>query len=112
MFLQKRVYPCNSFWKTFGSRWKELKRVSNVDAPGDINLHLLHPPYKSLIIPCGEIDGVVLGSWTSIDEQSIPTGVDDDSSEAAYWIAAAAWSDAWDQRIIDRVSHMLKFPKL
>lgn len=56
---------------------------------------------------CGEIDGVVLGSWTTVDEHSVASEVDDDTSHAAYWAAAAAWSDAWDQRVIDRVSHLV-----
>ncbi|KAI3451060.1 hypothetical protein Pfo_007725 [Paulownia fortunei] len=101
--LIERVYPCNSFFSTLATRRKELKRASNEDALGEISLRLLHPLFNNLIILCGEIDGVVLGSWTTVDEHSVAPEPDDDSSHAAYWTAAVAWSDAWDQRVIDRV---------
>ncbi|KAL0350036.1 UNVERIFIED_CONTAM: hypothetical protein Sradi_4152800 [Sesamum radiatum] len=101
--LIERVYPCSSFFSTLATRQKELKRTSAEDAVGEISLHLVHPLFKNLIILCGEIDGVVLGSWTTVDEQSVAADVDDDSSHAAYWAAAMAWSDAWDQRVIDRI---------
>ncbi|KAK4394130.1 hypothetical protein Sango_1883800 [Sesamum angolense] len=101
--LIERVYPCSSFFSTLATRQKELKRTSAEDAVGEISLRLVHPLFKNLIILCGEIDGVVLGSWTTVDEQSVAADVDDDSSHAAYWAAAMAWSDAWDQRVIDRI---------
>lgn len=104
MFLQKRVYPCNSFFSTLGTKRREHNGAFNEDEPEERSLELLHP--DNLIIVCGEVDGVVLGAWTSIDEQIVPSEVDDDSSHAAYWTAAVAWSDAWDQRDIDRVSHI------
>ncbi|KAL0282298.1 UNVERIFIED_CONTAM: hypothetical protein Sangu_2486000 [Sesamum angustifolium] len=87
--LIERVYPCSSFFSTLATRQKELKRTSAEDAVGEISLRL--------------IDGVVLGSWTTVDEQSVAADIDDDSSHAAYWAAAMAWSDAWDQRVIDRI---------
>lgn len=111
MFLPKRVYPCNSFFSTLATRRKKLKRASNEDPLEEISLHLLHPLFTNLIISCGEIDGVVLGSWTSIDKDSVAAEVDDDTSHAAYWAAAAAWSDVWDQRVVDRVSLMIQFLK-
>ncbi|KAH6833706.1 spatacsin carboxy-terminus protein [Perilla frutescens var. hirtella] len=101
--LIERVYPCNSFFSTLATRRKELKRASNENPPGEISLHLLHPLFKDLIISCGEIDGVVLGSWTTIDEHSVAAELDDDTSHAAYWATAAAWSDVWDQRVVDRI---------
>ncbi|KAL3527892.1 hypothetical protein ACH5RR_012548 [Cinchona calisaya] len=101
--LIERVYPCSSFWNAFSSRCNKLKRESSGNASEDINLRVLHPLHKDLIIVCGDIDGVVLGSWTSINEHSVPPEIDDDNSHAGYWIAAAVWSDAWDQIIIDRV---------
>ncbi|KAG8383430.1 hypothetical protein BUALT_Bualt04G0012400 [Buddleja alternifolia] len=101
--LIERVYPCNSFFSTLATRRKELKKTSNEDSTGEIGLCLRSPLFSKLIILCGEIDGVVLGSWTSVDEQSVTSEVDDDSSHAAYWTAAVAWSDGWDQRVIERV---------
>lgn len=68
-------------------------------------LNLLHSQsVDNLIIQCGEIDGVVLGSWTTVDESSSDSVVDDDNAHNGYWAAAAVWSNAWDQRTIDRVS--------
>ncbi|PIN26879.1 hypothetical protein CDL12_00372 [Handroanthus impetiginosus] len=101
--LIERVYPCNSFFSTLATRRKELKRASNEDELGEISLRLLHPLFDNFMISCGEIDGVVLGSWRTIDERSVAPEVDDDSNHAAYWTAAVAWSNAWDQIVIDRV---------
>ncbi|XP_057774546.1 uncharacterized protein LOC130993606 isoform X2 [Salvia miltiorrhiza] len=101
--LVERVYPCNSFFSTSATRRKGLNRVSNEEPLREISLDLLHPLFDHLVISCGEIDGVVLGSWTTIDKQSIAAEVDDDTTHAAYWAAAAAWSDAWDQRVVDRI---------
>ncbi|XP_042024596.1 uncharacterized protein LOC121771783 isoform X2 [Salvia splendens] len=101
--LVERVYPCSSFFSTLATRRKGLKRTSNEEPLGEISLHLLHPLFDNPVISCGEIDGVVLGSWTTIDKHSIAAEVDDDTSHAAYWAAAAAWSDAWDQRVVDRI---------
>lgn len=68
-------------------------------------MHLLHSPLvDKLIIECGEIDGVVLGSWTSVNQNSSGIEIDEDTAHAGYWAAAAIWSNAWDQRTIDRVS--------
>lgn len=97
------MYPCSSFRNTFRSRWNELKPESESKILGAIQLHL-YPPYGTLDIVCGEIDGVVLGSWTNVNGHSTTPEVDDDTSHAGYWTAAAVWSDAWDQVTIDRVS--------
>jgi len=82
-----------------------------LNSPGQIKLQLL-PSYlfSNLIIECGEIDGVVLGSWTSINGNSPDPVVDEDTAHAGYWAAAAAWSSAWDQRTIDRVSALVPLP--
>lgn len=75
-----------------------------VEAPADYSLRLLVPPaFKDLSIECGDIDGVVLGSWANLDGSGSLES-DDDSSHAGYWAAAAVWSNAWDQTTIDRVS--------
>lgn len=68
-------------------------------------MHLLNSPLLGkLIIECGEIDGVVLGSWTKVSQSSSVAEAEEDSVHAGYWAAAAIWSNAWDQRTIDRVS--------
>jgi hypothetical protein len=62
--------------------------------------------FDSLVIECGEIDGVVLDTWMNINENSSALEVDgdDDDGHVGYWAAAAVWFDAWDQRTVDRVS--------
>lgn len=68
-------------------------------------MHLLNSHlFGNLIIKCGEIDGVVSGSWTTVNERSSDPVVDEDNAHTGYWAAAAVWSDAWDQRTVDRVS--------
>ncbi|CAI9109170.1 OLC1v1008939C1 [Oldenlandia corymbosa var. corymbosa] len=101
--LIERVYPCSSFWNTFSSRWNDLKDgASSIDLEG-IKLRLLHPLHNNLQISCGDIDGAVLGPWTRIIGHPVSPEVDNDSSHASYWTAAAIWSDAWDHLIINRV---------
>ncbi|XP_075084415.1 uncharacterized protein LOC107760795 [Nicotiana tabacum] len=97
--LIERVYPCSSFWSTFSCRHKEFKGVSN--ATEEIKLHLLAPLGRDLVIACGELDGVVLGSWINVNEQPNAPEADDDSTHSSYWSAAAVWFDAWDQRVVD-----------
>ncbi|XP_051127140.1 uncharacterized protein LOC127248696 isoform X2 [Andrographis paniculata] len=101
--LIERVYPCNSFFSTLGTRKMEHKGGSNEDKPNEISLRLLHPLLNNLVIVCGEVDGVVLGPWKTVNEHSFAPEIDDDSNHAAYWTAAVAWSDAWDPTVIDRV---------
>lgn len=105
--MEKRLYPSSSFWKTFLGRQKEFIRdTSTSNSPGEIYLHLLDSPlFNNLNIKCGEVDGVVLGSWTTVNESSSDPVFDEDNAHIGYWAAAAVWSNAWDQRTIDRVSH-------
>ncbi|KAL1567193.1 hypothetical protein AAHA92_02698 [Salvia divinorum] len=72
-----RVYPCNSFFSMLATRRKGLKRTSNKEPLGEISLYLVHPLFDNPVISCGEIDGVVLGPWTTIDKHSIVAEVDD-----------------------------------
>lgn len=101
--LIERVYPCSSFWKTYAFQKNEvLGGLPTTEAPGDYGLRLLHPSaFRNHIIKCGDIDGVVLGSWENANASS--SEVDDDSSHAGYWASAAVWSNAWDQKTIDRI---------
>lgn len=104
-FCTKRVYPCSSFWSTFSCRRKEFKGVSNGNATEEIKLHLLATLARDLVIACGELDGVVLGSWMNVNEQPIAPETDNDSTHSSYWSAAALWFDVWDQRTVDCVSN-------
>ncbi|GLT68925.1 hypothetical protein SLA2020_411170 [Shorea laevis] len=103
--LIERLYPSSSFWKTYLGHQKELMHItSSRISSGGINLHLLDlHPFNNLVIKCGEIDGVVLGTWTNVKENLSDPAPDHDSASAGYWAAAAAWSNAWDQRTIDRI---------
>jgi len=66
------------------------------------NLKLNFRVCDNLTIECGDIDGVVTGSWASVAGGS--TEVCEDNPCAGYWACAAIWCDAWDQKIVDRVS--------
>ncbi|EFH43109.1 hypothetical protein ARALYDRAFT_912407, partial [Arabidopsis lyrata subsp. lyrata] len=58
---------------------------------------------EHLKLDCGEVDGVVLGSWTKINESASEHAPDETDAVAGYWAAAAVWSNAWDQRTFDHV---------
>lgn len=103
--LIERLYPSSSFLRTVVGRRKEFMRgSSNSDSPGGHNLRLLPSHiFNNLIIECGEIDGVVLGSWETVNESTAVPVPDEDGAHAGYWAAAAVWSNAWDQTTIDRI---------
>ncbi|GAY58686.1 hypothetical protein CUMW_188900 [Citrus unshiu] len=84
--------------------WKMLERMSLLQSPGEIYLCLLDSPlFNNLTIECGEVDGVVLGSWTNVNESSSNPVIDEENAHIGYWVAAAVWSNVWDQRTIDRI---------
>jgi spatacsin len=61
--------------------------------------------FRDLSIQCGEIDGVVIGSWSTISsKEDFLTVQTQDNPSAGYWAGAALWLEAWDQRTMDRVS--------
>ncbi|KAM7262326.1 hypothetical protein ACFE04_021403 [Oxalis oulophora] len=102
--LIETLYPSGSFWKTFIGRQKELRGVIPTSSSGEIRLHVMNSPlFKDLSIECGEIDGVVLGSWATINENSSESTFDEEKTDTGYWTAAAVWSLNWDQRTFDRV---------
>ncbi|CAI0554927.1 unnamed protein product [Linum tenue] len=100
IMLIERLYPSSSFWRTFHGRQNASKDV--LDSP--IRMSLLNSlPHSDAVVECGEIDGVVLGSWTTISENPPAAEADEDVAQAGYWAAAVVWSGAWDQRTIDRI---------
>ncbi|KAK6924171.1 Spatacsin, C-terminal domain [Dillenia turbinata] len=109
LFIE-RLYHSSSFWRTLNSRQKDFMRPSNSLSSEQNNLPLFHSlsPEK-FIIECGEIDGVVLGSWTTLDEDTGPPLIDEDGLCSGYWAAAAIWSEAWDQKTVDRVMERCSF---
>uniref|UniRef100_A0A2P2LNY5 Uncharacterized protein LOC105123888 isoform X3 n=1 Tax=Rhizophora mucronata TaxID=61149 RepID=A0A2P2LNY5_RHIMU len=105
MILIERLYPSCGFWETFIGRKKALSRSANTyNLLSEIKLHVSHSPLsRELFIQCGDIDGVVLGLWTSINENPPVLEVDEDVARAGYWAAAAVWCSAWDQQTIDHI---------
>lgn len=100
----KRLYPSTSFWRIYlQGRNRSYQTPSTLTLEPD-NAMLTFRVTDHLNIPCGDIDGVILGSWPYMDDSSSNSEVDEDITPG-YWASAAVWSDAWDQRTIDRVSY-------
>ena len=60
---------------------------------------------SSYALQCGEVDGVVLGSW---DYEAAPEALDAADGKqanpaAGYLVLAAVWLHAWDEVTVDRV---------
>ncbi|KAL8160713.1 hypothetical protein V2J09_002250 [Rumex salicifolius] len=102
--LIERIYPSNSFWRTYLFQKQELNGNSTtMEFPTENNFRLLYPhSFGNVTMECGEVNGVVLGSWTDLNENSIKS-VDQDSNYLGYWASAAVWFNAWDQKTIDRI---------
>ncbi|XP_023634817.1 uncharacterized protein LOC17879534 [Capsella rubella] len=102
--LIERLYPSSHFWETYLARRKKLLTA---EVPFDccqMSLHLGGSSlFQHLEIECGEVDGVVLGSWTKINESTSEHVLDETDVIAGYWAAAAVWSNAWDQRTFDHI---------
>lgn len=57
-------------------------------------------------LQCGEVDGVVLGSWdyaTAPEASDVADG-EQANPAAGYLVLAAVWLHAWDEVTVDRVS--------
>lgn len=105
--LVKRLYSSSSFWRTFHERRKSINETTPADTSEADNLTLGFRVSDCFTIQCGDIDGVVIGSWVNIDNGSAASADDEDNGLLTYWACAAVWSDAWDQRTVDRVSYRL-----
>ncbi|KAF5204820.1 Spatacsin [Thalictrum thalictroides] len=103
--LIERLYPSCNFWGSFHSQQEKLSNFrSRTALPEEDNLQLMcSHSGKDYIIECGEIDGAVIGPWENIGESSSINVVEEDTMHFGYWAAAAVWSDAWDQKTIDRI---------
>ncbi|CAH8345161.1 unnamed protein product [Eruca vesicaria subsp. sativa] len=102
--LIERLYPSSHFWETYLTRRKELLKDAVAFDSSKISLHLGESSlFQHLEIECGEVDGVVLGSWTKINESAFEHAPDETDAIAGYWAAAAVWSNAWDQRTFDHI---------
>ncbi|BBN07122.1 spatacsin [Marchantia polymorpha subsp. ruderalis] len=108
--LTERIYPSSSFWSTYRTRQQLLRASPDSDERSSVNeevellLFLDMGADDGLTIKCGEVDGVVLGSWSMIDEPGILEVTQlQDSSSTGYWAAAAVWLQHWDQLTVDRI---------
>ncbi|XP_020677460.1 uncharacterized protein LOC110096041 isoform X3 [Dendrobium catenatum] len=99
--LIERLYPSSSFWFAYHGKQKDgIVSSANWEvSKAELKFHV----NDSFIIECGDIDGVILGSWANLDDGPAFSVVDEENVHAAYWACAATWADAWDQRTIDRV---------
>ncbi|KAH9323150.1 hypothetical protein KI387_017789, partial [Taxus chinensis] len=105
--LVERLYPSGSFWSTYAARQRPLLVNSVLETLAEeakLQLICTWGPFTDYTIECGEIDGVVIGSWSSIStEEGFISAQTEDNASAGYWAGAAVWLDAWDQRMVDRV---------
>ncbi|KAL5999630.1 hypothetical protein ACLOJK_037915 [Asimina triloba] len=103
--LIERLYPSSTFWGTYHSRQNQLNEPtpSPILVKGDRLQLTFSMPFGDYTIKCGEVDGTVIGSWTKISESASFSIAEEDNIHAGYWASAAAWSDAWDQRTMDRI---------
>lgn len=105
---EKSLYPSSSFWKTYHHLLKDTNGPSHSISPVENRLRLLrNNSFDSLVIECGEIDGIVSDTWMNINENSSALEVDEDDAHVGYWAAAAIWFDAWEQITVDRVSYCM-----
>ncbi|KAK8457117.1 hypothetical protein SEVIR_3G127700v4 [Setaria viridis] len=102
--LIERFYPSSSFWDTYFVRENVIRDAAKiVTLPGEdkpaLSLHIRNQP----LIECGDVDGTVLGSWVNIDDYTDSKESSGSNISDGYWACAAVWSDAWDQRTVDRI---------
>lgn len=99
--LIERLYPSSNFWSTY--QWKHkystVSRINLEISKIELKFHV----NDSFVIKCGDIDGVILGSWVNLDDDPAFSVVDEENVHTGYWACAAIWADAWDQRTIDRI---------
>ncbi|XP_078164792.1 spatacsin carboxy-terminus protein isoform X3 [Carex rostrata] len=92
ILLIERLYPRSSFWVTYQRSQRDLSEHTS------LALYVNDSP-----IFCGEVDGAILGVWADISTYTELPEPFESTTPGGYWACAAAWSDAWDQRTIDRV---------
>ncbi|WVZ99776.1 hypothetical protein U9M48_045026 [Paspalum notatum var. saurae] len=102
--LIERFYPSSCFWDTYFGRENVIRDAAKiVTLPGEdkpvLALHIRNCPF----IECGDVDGAVLGSWVNINDYTDSKEFSGSNISGGYWACAAVWSDAWDQRTVDRI---------
>ncbi|KAJ3694138.1 hypothetical protein LUZ60_009618 [Juncus effusus] len=98
--LVEKLYPRSNFWGTY-NKTKENPSETNDDPTPQLTLHVR----DNSPVLCGELDGAILGIWSDISSSSASSSREnsDEVSSDGYWACALVWSDAWDQRTIDRI---------
>ncbi|KAL6848044.1 hypothetical protein ACP4OV_022172 [Aristida adscensionis] len=102
--LIERFYPSSSFWDTYLGRENVIRDAAKiVTLPGEdkpaLALHIHNHP----LIECGDVDGAVLDPWVNISDYTNFKEFSGSDISDGYWACAAIWSDAWDQRTVDRI---------
>lgn len=73
----------------------------------DLSFPILHTHlFNNVVVTSGDIDGVVLGAWASLNDSISESeyAPEDSGTCDGFWAAAVVWSDVWDQKTFDRVS--------
>ncbi|KAG0619567.1 hypothetical protein M758_4G148600 [Ceratodon purpureus] len=105
------LYPSSSFWSTYRSKRMKSSGPS-IDEPSsnEDDRHILQLVCGSgavspFVLQCGEVDGVVLGSWDYAAAPEASDGADGEQANpaAGYLVLAAVWLHAWDEVTVDRV---------
>ncbi|KAK4767669.1 hypothetical protein SAY86_015419 [Trapa natans] len=103
--LIERLYPSTSFWRTYLGQ--QEGSGNETEASGDVlekaSFPLVFPLYNDINIECGEIDGIVLGTWMNISTNSSAEVTDNDGACVGFWAASAIWSSIWDQTTVHRI---------
>ncbi|KAI5076391.1 hypothetical protein GOP47_0008456 [Adiantum capillus-veneris] len=105
--ILERAYPNNSFWRSYGAQQRSLPEPaeSSTEVPSsepDLKLLCSVEKPQDLVIACGEIDGVVLGEWNSLEISATSQTFLEELSPG-YWAGAAVWLNEWDKYTLNRV---------
>ncbi|XP_006643839.2 uncharacterized protein LOC102717287 isoform X2 [Oryza brachyantha] len=102
--LIEQFYPSSSFWDTYLGRENVIHDAANiVTLPGEDKPVLILHIHSHSPIECGDVDGAVIGSWANVNDYTNLKEFSESSLSDGYWACAAIWSDAWDQRTVDRI---------
>lgn len=108
--VEKQFYPSSSFWDTYLGRENVIHDAAKiVTLPGEDKPVLVLDIHNHCPIECGDVDGAVIGSWANVNDYTNLKEFSESNLSDGYWACAAIWSDAWDKRTVDRVSHDLTF---
>uniref|UniRef100_A0A0D9Y480 Spatacsin C-terminal domain-containing protein n=1 Tax=Oryza glumipatula TaxID=40148 RepID=A0A0D9Y480_9ORYZ len=102
--LIEQFYPSSSFWDTYLGRENVIHDAAKiVTLPGEDKPVLVLDIHNHCPIECGDVDGAVIGSWANVNDYTNLKEFSESNLSDGYWACAAIWSDAWDQRTVDRI---------